>query len=128
MKMKKSVIGLLSAFLVVGGSASAFAASSGSGSSLNHLSAKITEITADALGIQTAGKEKLKQVNKKQNNVTTENVTTTIKTFELGTMDTKVKGTPMNKQEVKDLSVDIKVLAPGKLSQDMTGKVQLNKQ
>ncbi|MDK8179680.1 hypothetical protein [Paenibacillus sp. UMB4589-SE434] len=128
MKMKKSVIGLLSAFLVVGGSASAFAASSGSGNSLDNISAKITEITADALGIQTAGKEKLIKDKKEQKNVSKENVTGTIKTFESGTMDTKVKGTPLNKEMVSDLSVDFKVLAPGKLSQDTKGKVQLNKQ
>lgn len=122
MKSKKAVVGLLSAFLVVGGSASAFAASEGTGNAIDQISATIKTFAGGTSETNSAGKVQLskKVINEKGKDTDEnkdkdkENLAISIKTFEPGTSIGKVDGKEMNKEILEDnLSAEMKELKDG---------------
>ncbi|WP_422658864.1 hypothetical protein ACK8P5_24950 [Paenibacillus sp. EC2-1] len=90
MKRKKTVVGILSAFMVVGASASAFAASEGTGNTLDQISAKVSTFVVGTSDKNYEGKEQLKKEILEDNNLSVE-----MKVLEPGTMHNNMDGKEM---------------------------------
>ncbi|GEM_PF-3816473 len=134
MRTKKAVVGLLSAFLVIGGSASAFAASEGTGNALDKLSATIKTFAAGTLQSDSVGKEPLnKKVGEQLEKVGEhlDNVSATIQTFDPGTLESGSEGKELFNKKVGDpdnLSVEMKKFEAGSTGADTTEKELFTKQ
>jgi len=123
MKMKKTVVGLLSAFIIAGVGATAISASEGTGNAVAQISAKVTTFVDGVKGKNFEGKE---QLNKE---ILDDNVTVDIKVLEPGKMDTNVKGVEMDKEILVDnISVEMKELKPGSMDDNSKGKEMMTKE
>lgn len=100
MMKKKAIAGLLSAVLVVGGSASAFAASEGTGNALDKLTSKVSTFAAGSM--KSGGEGKLQMNKEVVEESDAAEVGVDVQTFEPGTMKSGGEGKQqMNKEMVK---------------------------
>lgn len=123
MKMKKTVVGLLSACIVVGASATAISANEGSGNAVEQITAKVSILADGVMGKDSMGKEQLNM------EILEDNMTVDVKVGEPGPMKAPVDGVEMKKEIVEEtISSEIKVLAPGTMKTDTKGKEMLTKE